>query len=66
MDVAVAAATPDPGVTSVRLMAVCWTTDEAVNVAKGEDDTATWLPPNKSFRSNYVARQVSVKKKYDL
>ncbi len=38
----------------------------SVNESKGDGDTATWLPPNKSFRCAYVARQVSVKRKYAL
>ncbi len=41
-------------------------TTESVNASKSDGDTATWLPPDKSFRCTYVARQVSVKKKYDL
>ena len=41
-------------------------TSESINASKGDGDTATWLPPNKSFRCTYVARQVSVKTKYDL
>ena len=40
--------------------------DASTNRAKGDGDTATWLPPNKSFRCEYVARQVSVKRKYGL
>ncbi|MGO4599480.1 GmrSD restriction endonuclease domain-containing protein [Terrabacter sp. 2RAF25] len=36
------------------------------NEAKGNGDAATWLPPNKSFRCAYVARQVAVKAKYNL
>ena len=36
------------------------------NQAKSDGDAATWLPPNKSFRCQYVARQVAVKKKYAL
>lgn len=46
----------------LNLMAV----DGASNQAKGDGDAATWLPPNKSFRCQYVARQVAVKKKYRL
>lgn len=38
----------------------------SVNEAKGDGDTATWLPPNKAIRCTYVARQVSVKAKYAL
>ncbi|MER5181773.1 HNH endonuclease family protein [Streptomyces sp. NPDC002896] len=36
------------------------------NRSKGDGDTATWLPPRKAFRCDYVARQVAVKKKYGL
>ncbi len=34
------------------------------NRSKGDGDAATWLPPNKSFRCDYVARQIAVKRKY--
>ncbi|GAB3060303.1 hypothetical protein GCM10027053_23120 [Intrasporangium mesophilum] len=40
--------------------------DGPANMAKGDGDAATWLPPNKSFRCAYVARQVAVKVKYRL
>ena len=40
--------------------------DGPSNLAKGDGDAATWLPPNRGFRCEYVARQVSVKAKYDL
>jgi hypothetical protein len=40
--------------------------DGPTNSAKGDGDAATWLPPNKSFRCAYVARQVAVKEKYRL
>lgn len=36
------------------------------NSAKGDKDAATWLPPNKAFRCEYVARQTAVKAKYSL
>lgn len=36
------------------------------NNQKGDGDAATWLPPNKAFRCQYVARQIAVKKKYEL
>lgn len=36
------------------------------NDDKASSDAAGWLPPNKDFRCDYVARQVVVKKKYDL
>ncbi|MGZ4652987.1 MAG: HNH endonuclease family protein [Oryzihumus sp.] len=37
-----------------------------LNSAKGDGDTATWLPPRKAFRCTYVARQVAVKARYGL
>lgn len=40
--------------------------DGPTNQAKGDKDAATWLPPNKSYRCSYVARQVAVKVKYHL
>ena len=40
--------------------------DAPTNRSKGDGDTATWLPPYKSFRCTYVARQVAVKGKYGL
>jgi len=40
--------------------------DGPTNEKKGDGDAATWLPPNKSFRCTYVARQIAVKKKYSL
>ncbi|GAA3707967.1 hypothetical protein GCM10022377_22250 [Zhihengliuella alba] len=40
--------------------------DGAQNMSKGDGDAATWLPPNKAFRCDYVARQVQVKEKYRL
>jgi hypothetical protein len=40
--------------------------DGPTNSAKGDSDAATWLPPNKSYRCAYVARQVAVKAKYKL
>ena len=36
------------------------------NETKGDSDAASWLPPNKAYRCAYVARQVSVKRKYGL
>jgi hypothetical protein len=41
-------------------------TDGATNQQKGDGDAATWLPPSKGFRCEYVARQVSVKARYSL
>ncbi|MBQ3306477.1 HNH endonuclease [Candidatus Saccharibacteria bacterium] len=40
--------------------------DSSANQQKSDGDAATWLPPNKSFRCQYVARQTSVKYKYGL
>lgn len=37
-----------------------------LNSQKGDGDAATWLPPLKSFRCKYVARQIAVKSKYSL
>jgi hypothetical protein len=46
----------------VNLLAV----DASANRQKGDADAAGWLPPQKSFRCAYVARQVAVKAKYAL
>ena len=40
--------------------------DASANRQKGDGDAATWLPSNKGFRCEYVARQVGVKSKYGL
>lgn len=40
--------------------------DSTANQQKSDGDAATWLPSNKQFRCQYVARQVSVKYKYGL
>ncbi len=40
--------------------------DGPANQEKSDGDAATWLPPNKPFRCQYVARQISVKQKYAL
>ncbi|WP_050514815.1 HNH endonuclease family protein [Streptomyces rimosus] len=40
--------------------------DASANRQKGDGDAATWLPPNKAYRCDYVAHQVAVKKKYGL
>ena len=36
------------------------------NQEKSDGDAATWLPKNKSFRCQYIARQIAVKVKYSL
>lgn len=46
----------------INLLAV----SSSLNRQKGDGDAATWLPPNKSYRCEYVARQIAVKHKYDL
>jgi len=38
----------------------------SVNQRKGDGDAATWLPPLRSYRCAYVARQVAVKTAYHL
>lgn len=40
--------------------------DGKANQQKLDGDAATWLPSNKKFRCQYVARQVSVKYKYSM
>jgi hypothetical protein len=37
-----------------------------LNSQKGDGDAATWLPPLKSYRCEYVARQIAVKAKYSI
>ncbi len=37
-----------------------------LNLQKNDGDAATWLPPLKSYRCDYVARQIAVKIKYKL
>lgn len=38
----------------------------AANQKKADGDAATWLPPNKLYRCEYVARQIAVKQKHSL
>ena len=40
--------------------------DFTLNRQKGDGDAATWLPPLKSYRCDYVSRQVAVNVKYGL
>lgn len=40
--------------------------DGVANQQKSDGDAATWLPPYKAFRCQYVARQIAVKQKYRL
>ncbi len=47
---------------SLNLLAV----DGPANQKKGDSDAASWLPSNKSYRCQYVARQIAVKRKYNL
>ena len=38
----------------------------SLNSQKGDGDAATWLPPRKAYRCEFVARQLAVKKRYRL
>lgn len=40
--------------------------DGPTNQRKSDGDAATWLPPRKAERCDYVARQVAVKRRYGL
>ena len=40
--------------------------DGSANASKGDRNAASWLPANRAFRCEYVARQVSVKAAYGL
>lgn len=40
--------------------------DSSLNRQKGDGDAATWLPPAKSYRCEYVSRQIAIKHKYEL
>jgi len=46
----------------LELLAVAGT----ANQEKSDGDAATWLPKNKQFRCEYIARQIAVKQKYRL
>lgn len=37
-----------------------------LNRQKSDSDAASWLPPDKSYRCAFIARQVAVKRKYGL
>ena len=41
-------------------------TQRTLNSQKGDGDAATWLPPLKSYRCTYIARQIAVKAKYSI
>jgi putative cell wall-binding protein len=43
-----------------------WAVDGPLNAQKGDGDAATWLPPATAIRCLYVARQVAVKKTYNM
>lgn len=47
---------------SLNLLAV----NGELNQQKGDSDAASWLPPNRGFRCQYVSRQIAVKAKYRL
>jgi hypothetical protein len=40
--------------------------DGPLNGQKSDSDAATWLPPRRSYRCAYIARQVDVKAKYEV
>lgn len=40
--------------------------DGPTNSSKSDKDASAWLPPNKSYRCAYVARQIAVKLKYKI
>ena len=40
--------------------------DGPTNSSKSDSDASAWLPPNKSYRCAYVARQIAVKLKYKI
>ena len=40
--------------------------DGSTNASKSDRDAASWLPPRKKYWCGFVARQIAVKKKYDL
>lgn len=40
--------------------------DGPTNSSKGDSDASAWLPPNRSYRCAYVARQIAVKIKYGI
>jgi hypothetical protein len=46
----------------INLLAV----DGPTNSSKSDSDASAWLPPNKSYRCAYVARQIAVKLKYKI
>ncbi|MFZ2511391.1 MAG: DUF1524 domain-containing protein, partial [Gordonia sp. (in: high G+C Gram-positive bacteria)] len=41
-------------------------TDGPTNQRKSDSDAASWLPPNRSYRCTYTARQIEVKAAYQL
>jgi hypothetical protein len=40
--------------------------DGEANQQKSDGDAATWLPANKTYRCQYVSRQIAIKAKYQL
>ncbi|WP_240506439.1 HNH endonuclease family protein [Thermoactinospora rubra] len=40
--------------------------DGPLNNQKSDSDAASWLPPRRAYRCEYVARQIEVKAKYEL
>ena len=40
--------------------------DDSTNVSKGDKDLVNWLPPNESWRCDYVKNRIEVKSLYPL
>lgn len=40
--------------------------DGPTNGSKGDRDAADWLPPRAAYRCRYVAKQIAIKRKYNL
>lgn len=41
-------------------------TSAKLNQQKGASDAASWLPPNKKYRCEYITRQITIKARYGL
>jgi hypothetical protein len=40
--------------------------DGPANQQKSDSDAASWLPPNREYRCRFIARQIAVKREYNL
>lgn len=43
-----------------------WAVSGSANTQKGAKSAYQWLPPRKSFRCTYIARQIGIMSKYKL